>query len=129
MAEPIAASSATAVAVTAAGAISLLPGVDAGTVLGAFAGAAVFVLNSEDLGPLKKMAFLALSVIAGCMSAPLTAYLIDWALPPEAEVSHGVGALVASAVVVKLLLALIRVADNGDKMFALFKGGTRGDRK
>ncbi|APF87461.1 hypothetical protein HI806_12310 [Ralstonia solanacearum] len=130
MAEPIATStSATAVAVTSVGAISLLPGVDAGTVLGAFAGAAVFALNAgSDLSIAKKLSFLVLSIVAGVLSAPLAASLIARALPANTEVSEAVGALVASTVVVKLLLALIRAADNSDKLLAALRGGSSDNR-
>ncbi|MCK4152006.1 putative holin [Ralstonia pseudosolanacearum] len=124
MAEPIATStSATAIAVTSVGAISLLPGVDAGTLLGAFAGAAVFALNAGgDLSIVKKASFLMLSIVAGVLSAPLAASLIARALPANTEVNNAVGALVASTVVVKLLLTLIRAADNSDKLLATLKG-------
>lgn len=123
MAEPISTGSTATVAVTGVGALSiLLPGVDPGAVLGAFAGAAVFVLNSGDLGTFKKLGFLVASIVAGLLSAPLAAALLAKALPANTEVSHAVGALVASAVVVKLLLALIRLADNGDRLGAIFKG-------
>lgn len=125
MAEPISTSSTATLAVTGAGALSiLLPGVDPGAVLGAFAGAAVFVLNSGELGTVKKLGFLVASIVAGLLSAPLAAALIARALPSNTEVSHAVGALVASAVVVKLLLALIRLADNSDRLGAIFKGIT-----
>ncbi|SPK73047.1 putative holin [Cupriavidus taiwanensis] len=129
MAEPIATSSTAAIAVTSVGAITLLPGVDAATVLGAFAGAAVFVLNSDDMSTPKKLAFLVLSIVAGCLAAPLAAALIAKALPTDAEVSHGVGALVASSVLVKLLLALIRLAGNGDRLVGLIRGNEQGGGK
>ncbi len=129
MAEPIATSTTTAIALTSVGAITLLPGVDAATVLGAFAGAAVFVLNSDDMSTPKKLAFLVLSIVAGCLAAPLAAALIAKVLPTDAEVSHGVGALVASAVLVKLLLALIRLAGNGDRLVALVRGSGQGGDK
>ncbi|WP_197337941.1 putative holin [Ralstonia solanacearum] len=125
MAEPIATgTSAAAVAVTGVGAISLLPGVDPGTVLGAFAGAAVFALNSGELTVAKKLSFLVLSIVAGVLSAPLAATLIARALPANTEVSEAVGALVASTVVVRLLLALIRAADNSDKLLTALKGNS-----
>ena len=124
MAEPISTSTTATLAVTSVGALSIfLPGVDPGAVLGAFAGAAVFVLNSGELGTVKKLGFLVASIVAGLLSAPLSAALIAKALPTNTEVSQAVGALVASAVVVKLLLALIRLADNGDRLGAIFKGG------
>ncbi|CAM3103423.1 putative holin [Cupriavidus taiwanensis] len=129
MAEPISTGTTTAIAVTGVGAITLLPGVDAATVLGAFAGAAVFALNSDDMSTAKKLAFLVLSIVAGCLAAPLAAALIAKALPTDAEVSHGVGALVASAVIVKLLLMLIRVASNGDRLVGYFRGNGQGGNK
>lgn len=129
MAEPISTSSTAAIAVTGVGAISLLPGVDAATVLGAFAGAAVFALNSDELSTGKKVAFLALSIVMGCLAAPLAASLLGRVLPAGTEVSHGVGALVASAVLVKLLLALIRLADNGDRLLSIIRGHRDGGGK
>lgn len=129
MAEPISASSTAALAVTGIGAITLVPGVDAATVLGAFAGAAVFALNSDELTTGKKIAFLMLSIVMGWLAAPLAASLIARILPADTEVSHGVGALVASAVLVKLLLALIRLADNSDRLVALFRGNGDGGAK
>jgi len=129
MAEPISASSTAALAVTGIGAITLVPGVDAATVLGAFAGAAVFALNSDELTTGKKIAFLMLSIVMGWLAAPLAASLIARILPADTEVSHGVGALVASAVLVKLLLALIRLADNSDRLVALIRGNSDGGAK
>lgn len=129
MAEPISASTTAALAVTGIGAITLVPGVDAATVLGAFAGAAVFALNSDELTTGKKIAFLMLSIVMGWLAAPLAASLIARILPADTEVSHGVGALVASAVLVKLLLALIRLADNSDRLVALFRGNSDGGAK
>ncbi|MFJ4288761.1 putative holin [Cupriavidus sp. NPDC089707] len=129
MAEPISTGTTAAIAVTGIGAITLLPGVDAATVLGAFAGAAVFALNSDDMSTAKKLAFLVLSIVAGCLAAPLAAALIAKALPTEAEVSHGVGALVASAVMVKLLMLLIRVAGHGDWLVGLFRNNGQGGNK
>lgn len=129
MAEPISASSTAALAVTGIGAITLVPGVDAATVLGAFAGAAVFALNSDELTTGKKIAFLMLSIVMGWLAAPLAASLIARILPADTEVSHGVGALVASAVLVKLLLALIRLADNSDRLVGLFRGNGDGGAK
>ncbi|SDP46226.1 Putative phage holin [Ralstonia sp. 25mfcol4.1] len=129
MAEPISASSTAALAVTGIGAITLVPGVDAATVLGAFAGAAVFALNSDELTTGKKIAFLMLSIVMGWLAAPLAASLIARILPADTEVSHGVGALIASAVLVKLLLALIRLADNSDRLVALIRGNSDGGAK
>ncbi|MNT21944.1 hypothetical protein D3C72_1573060 [compost metagenome] len=97
--------------------------------LGAFAGAAVFVLTADEMSTSKKLAFLLLSMVAGCLAAPLAAALIAKALPTDAEVSHGVGALVASAVLVKILLALIRLAGNSDRLITIVRGNSQGGNK
>lgn len=105
--------------------LSLFPGVDAAVVMGAFAGAGVFVLASDDLVPLKRGAFFLLSFVAGCLAARLCADLISWGLPERIQVNPAVGALVASAVSIKLLLWLIRRAENPDKFIDSFKGGPK----
>lgn len=120
MAEPASTSAAT-LALTGAGLLALYPGLDAGTVLGAFAGGAVFVLSSHELSAAKKLAFLLLSIAAGIVGSASTASLIDWLLPGPVDVDKGVGALVASAVAVKLLLWLI--ASNPAELLAGLRGG------
>ena len=127
MAEPISTSSgATVAALTGAGAVSLVPGIDPATALGAFAGAAVFALNASDLSTPKKLAFLLLSIVAGVLTAPLSAGLIATFLPAKLEVSEGVGALVASALAVKVLIAFIGAADQSDRLLSQLRNNKRG---
>ncbi|WP_137936113.1 putative holin [Chitinivorax sp. B] len=109
MTEP--ASSTATLALTGASLLALFPGLDAGAVLGAFAGGAVFVMSSNELGTLRKLAFLGLAMIAGLVAAPTAAALLGSFLPTGVTVSAGVGALLASAVVIKLLIWLIQQAD------------------
>lgn len=68
-------------------------------------------------------------MVAGCLAAPLAAALIAKALPTDTAVSHGVGALVASAVLVKILLALIRLAGNSDRLITIIRGNSQGGNK
>ncbi|VVD78550.1 phage holin family protein [Pandoraea fibrosis] len=123
MAEPVT-TIATAATVGVA-VLSLFPGVDPAVVMGAFAGAGVFVLASEDLSPIKRVAFFLFSFIAGCLSAKLAADLIGWVLPDRIQVNGAVGALVASAVIIKLLMWLIKRASNPEKLFDALKGGPK----
>lgn len=58
---------ATAGAVTAA---SLLPGVDAGALIGACAGATLFVMSAKDLGILTRLLYLAISLSMGYLGGP-----------------------------------------------------------
>ncbi|MEO3714003.1 putative holin [Roseateles flavus] len=124
MAEPVSSSTATA---TLAGValLSVLPGVDAARVLGAFAGAVVFVLASQDLGLLRKAAFFLVAFIGGLLGAELAAGLVSSILPSRLEVSSGVGALLAAALVVKLLLGLIDKLTVGALTGLLRIGGRR----
>ncbi|GGY03863.1 putative holin [Paludibacterium paludis] len=119
MAEPTT-TSAASIALTGASIVALFPGVDAAQVLGAFAGAAVFVMSSQDMSTLRKLAFLALAFFAGILAAKPVAVLLDTLLPERVDVPASVGALVASAMAIKVLLALINRADTlnfsgGDK--------------
>lgn len=124
MAEPASTSLATA-AVAGAGLVALFPGLDGGAVLGAFAGASVFILSSQNLTTARKLAFLVLAILAGIVAGPFATSLIDTALPERVIVSEGVGALVASSIVIKLLIWLIGHADNPGALLAILKkGGT-----
>jgi hypothetical protein len=121
MAEP--ASTTTAGALTGAALLALFPGLDAGAVLGAFAGGAVFVMSSTDLTPLKKLGFLGASIAAGLLAAQTVAGVLASFVPARVPVPSGVGALVAAALAVKLLLWLIRHADNPAELLRDWKGG------
>lgn len=124
MAEPVSTSYATG-SVVAVGSISLLPGVESAVILGSFAGAVVFVLASTDLTNAKKVGFFVISFIAGILSASIAAALMSSLLPQRIEVSEGVGALVAAAVAVRLLLWLIKLAEDPGAVLARFKGGRK----
>lgn len=121
MAEPTS-TTATTLAVTGASLLALFPGLDAGSVLGAFAGASVFVMSSNDLGTVRKLAFLGLAIVAGLIAAPMAAALLSTIVPKGVQVSAGVGALTASALVIKVLIWLINKADNPASLLAGLKG-------
>jgi hypothetical protein len=106
MAEPTATTIAGS-GVAVAAIMSLIPGVDASQVLGAFSGSVVFVLASDDLAAWRKVAYFMLSFIGGLLAAGFASATVSFFLPAQIAVSHGVGALLASALVVKLLLWLI----------------------
>ena len=122
MAEPASTTIATA-AVTGVSLLALFPGLDAGAVLGAFAGAAVFVMSSSELTTRRKLAFLALAFVAGLIAAPMASALLATILPDRVQVSAGVGALLASALVIKVLIRLINKADNPADLLSSLKGG------
>ncbi|RAC18810.1 hypothetical protein DN582_04770 [Burkholderia multivorans] len=121
MAEPISTSSATAAALGVA-TLSLFPGVDANVVMGAFAGSLLFVMTAADPSIPKRVAFFVISFVAGCLTADLFAAGLDVVLPARIVVHAGIGALIASALVVKPLLWLIAQADAPDRLLNVFKG-------
>ncbi|USM11616.1 LysA [Burkholderia phage Carl1] len=102
--------------------LSLFPGVDANVVMGAFAGSLLFVMTSADPSIPKRVAFFVISFVAGCLTAELFAAGLDAVLPARIDVHAGIGALIASALVVKLLLWLIAQADAPDRLLNVFKG-------
>lgn len=122
MAEPTSTTIATA-ALASAGLFAMLPGVDAGVVLGAFAGASVFVLNSNDIKWPRKVAYLLLAFAAGLIGAPMATSIIDFLTPEKVQVPHSVGALVSAAIVIKLLIWLIDRASNPGDVINNLRGG------
>jgi hypothetical protein len=122
MAEPVSTSSATVAAVGVA-TLSLFPGVDANVVMGAFAGSLLFVMTGKDPSLPKRFAFFVISFVAGCLTAEMFAVGIGTMLPAKIAIHNGIGALVASALVVKLLLWLIAQADAPGRLLNAFKGG------
>lgn len=115
MAEPVSSTAVTG-SVFSVAILSMFPGMEAAVVLGAFAGAVVFVLSSSDLSIAAKAASFIVSFIAGCIGADFMAGLIASLTPQPVQVSEGVGALLAASLAVKLLLWLIRKADNPEDL-------------
>ncbi len=95
MAEPLSSSSmATGLALACGVSLaSLLPGIDGNALVGAFAGAAVFVLHATLLRVALRISYFALSMVAGYLAAP---ELVQW-LPIH---EHGISAFIASAAVI-----------------------------
>ncbi|MGB6103629.1 MAG: putative holin [Pusillimonas sp.] len=81
-------------------ATSLMPGVDAEALIGAFAGAVVFALHANDTRLAKRLAYMVVSFVIGYMAAPEVAYWTGLKYPV-------VAAFAASATIVTLALASI----------------------
>lgn len=84
-----------------------LPGVDAAVVLGAFSGAVVFIMASNELGALAKAGYFIPAFVAGLLMASPAAAAIGAIMPAALQVGPGVGALVAATITVKLLIWLL----------------------
>ncbi|EOV0986254.1 putative holin, partial [Edwardsiella piscicida] len=96
-------------------------GADAGVVIAAFAGAVVFVLSAVEFPAWKRIAFGFVSFLMGVIAAGFTASIIDWFLPDQVVVDKPIGALVASACVIWVLMFIISKAKNPPPLN--FKGG------
>ncbi|MGL4448701.1 MAG: putative holin [Shewanella sp.] len=112
MPEPISSSSATGTVLGLA-LMSLIPGMDAASVLGAFAGALVFVVSAEEVGGFRKALLFVASFIGGLLLAAPVGGLLTTLTPASVDVSQGVGALVAAAMAVRLLQAALRDSAGG----------------
>lgn len=116
MAEP---TSTTAVAITTAGIgmASLFPGIDGNALIGAFAGATLFVMSARELTLFERILYLLISCVMGYMAAPeITANTFIQ--------ESGVAAFVAGVLCITVMLGIIKQLEGTDIISAI-----RGMRK
>ncbi|HEL4252907.1 TPA: hypothetical protein UM795_000964 [Stenotrophomonas maltophilia] len=101
---------------TSVGLASLLPGVNPDALIGAFAGATLFVVSAKDLPLWKRLAYLVVSVVPGYMGAT------DVMRRFELE-SAGLAAFLLAACAVTITLRLIE--GSGSIKFKSFRRGDR----
>lgn len=113
MSEPLSAGSAATVALTGVTFASLLSGTDAGVFIGAFAGAVVYVLSSTELTRFAQVGYFIASFLIGILAADMTtgiiASFVGKYLPAGIYVSKYIGATVAAALGVYVLLLLKKI--------------------
>lgn len=112
MAEP---STTTTAIVAGIGFASLAPGIDGNALIGAFAGAALLVVSSKDLGLGKRFAYLVISLVVGYMAAPEVVRLT----PIH---STGVAGFFGAALAITVTLQLLDRLKSVD-LFAFFNRG------
>lgn len=113
MAEPTTTS--TAIMAAGIGFAALFPGIDGDALIGAFAGAALLVITSKDLGLAQRFAYLVISMIVGYLAAPDVVHLT-----PIRET--GVAAFFAAALAIGITLQLLDRLKTVD-LFAFFRKG------
>lgn len=106
MTEPTSVSSGIMIA-TGVGLASVLPGIDGDALIGAFAGATLFVVTVAKLSLWLRLVYLPISIVAGYQAAP---EVLRW-LPLK---SSGVAAFAVAACAITLTLALIECAKSID---------------
>lgn len=113
MGEPGSAVTVTTVTLTSVTFASLLQDTPAGVYVGAFTGAVVYVLSSQDLGRFAQVGYFVASFLLGVISADFTTAilneLIGKYLPDEITINNSIGATVAAAVGVCVLIAFRKI--------------------
>ncbi|WP_334017683.1 putative holin [Burkholderia gladioli] len=113
MAEP---NTTTAAALFAAlGIAGVAPGIDGDALIGAFAGAALVVVTSKELGIGRRAAYMLISLVMGYLAAPEIMNVV----PIH---STGVAAFLSAALVIAVTLTLIERVKGVDFFAFLRKG-------
>ncbi len=115
MSEPVSATK----AVAAASALTLVPGVDPALVIGAFTGAVLFIISNDKLSNLKRFGLFVVSFLGGMVCAEWVSKLISNLLPDSLQINVGMGALIASACVVRLVQYIMKLMDNPDSLMSV----------
>ncbi|ALX10260.1 MAG: hypothetical protein IOC39_01875 [Burkholderia sp.] len=100
----------------AIGVAGLAPGIDGNALIGAFTGAALVVVTSQEIGVARRAAYLLISLVMGYLAAPE----IVGATPIR---STGVAAFFAAALVITVTLQLIERIKTLDLLALFRKGG------
>ncbi|MEG2433746.1 MAG: putative holin, partial [Acinetobacter sp.] len=99
-------------AVTGVTLVGLLSGLDTGVVIGAFAGAVVFVLSATEFRIWKRVVFFVVAFVLGILTAGFSTAMLSTVIPASVMVEKPIGALVSSATIVWILIAVIAKAKN-----------------
>ncbi|CRL65455.1 putative holin [Proteus penneri] len=85
--------------------VGLYSGMDAGVVIGAFAGAVIFVLSAHDIRLLKRWAYFTGAFAFGILGADFMSSLLS-GIVGDREVDRSVGAMFSSAGLVGVLVTI-----------------------
>lgn len=95
--------------------IGLLSGPDAADVfIGAFIGSVIFVISAKDYPLLIRVLLCLASFVVGLVTCDFFASLISALLPGNVSATRMIGAIVSSAVSVRLLMAMTQRASDPD---------------
>jgi len=129
MAEPTSSTTITSAIFSTLSISALLNGLDAGIILGALCGAMLLVLSQKEISLLKRLFFFLISFSLGVFLNELFSYAISLVIPTNLndKLPAGFGALIASAISVKLLLWLINQADDPFNILNSMRGTKNDD--
>lgn len=127
MGEPVSAVTATTVTLTSVTFASLFANTPAGVYVGAFAGAVVYVLSSQELSRFYQVGSFIASFLIGILGADFTTAILSKMLgkylPDDISIGNWLGATVAAAVGVWILISLRKI-DPKAILSRLISGGS-----
>lgn len=129
MGEPVSAVTATTVTLTSVTFASLFANTPAGVYVGAFAGAVVYVLSSQELSRFAQVGYFVASFLIGILGADFATAIMNMALskylPAGISIGNWLGATVAAAVGVCILISLrkINLQTIASRILSSFSGG------
>lgn len=113
MGEPVSAVTATTVTLTSVTFASLFANTPAGVYVGAFAGAVVYVLSSQELSRFAQVGYFVASLLIGILGADFATAILNMLLgkylPVGISIGNWLGATVAAAVGVCILISLRKI--------------------
>lgn len=123
MTEPTTATTTTAM-ISAFSVATIYPNIENGIILGALCGSILLILNEGNISVLRRIALFFISFMLGMLLAEFTVQLLNEVLPESIQdkIPFSLGALIASAVSVKLMLWLIKNIDNPLSVINFIKG-------
>ena len=122
MTEP---TSLTFTAIISAFSLSMIyPNIENGIILGALCGSILLVISEQCISLLRRIVLFLISFSMGLLLAEMTLYLLIPIFPTniQTKMPLGLGALISSAISVKLLLWLIKKFDDPTNFFNYFRG-------
>ncbi|ENR8888267.1 putative holin [Citrobacter koseri] len=130
--EPVSTVTTTTVTLTSVTFASLMANTPAGVYVGAFAGAVVYVLSSQELSRFAQVGYFVASFLIGILGADFTAAilndLIGKYLPDDITIGNWLGATVAAALGVCILISMRKI-NIQTILSRLISGGGDGNAK
>ncbi len=111
--------------ISGASLVGIAHGLDAGCMIGAFSGAVVFVISALDFPIFKRWLLFLVSFLTGIVASNFTAALISIVIPQGVTVDKSVGALIASASAVRLLMMLAAKTNDQTSLLDRFQRGRK----
>lgn len=129
MSDPASASASSATMLSGVTLASLISGIDSGILIAAFAGAVIFVLSADDFTLWQKAWLFVVSLVVGIYAARFTASiatsLLSTVLHEPIIAAPPIGALLASAAAVRVLMLFSAKPSDGSSILDRLRGGGR----